>query len=167
MGGAQAFIFRRPLNQRFKQRTAVKDTMKTTRKHTKPVVLARAVSSFQALAFSALFLAAALLFAAGNAWGKNNAGGFTGPGPDVAVTTVEQAKTLPDDSRVVLRGNIVQSLGGKEYLFKDKSGSIIVEIEAKQWAGQEIGPDDLVALHGEVDRDDADVEIDVKRIIKQ
>ena len=141
--------------------------MKTTSDNTSPVVIARAVRSFHIRAFSALFLAAALLFATGNAWAKNGAGGFTGPGPDVAVTTVEQAKTLPDDSKVVLRGNIVQSLGGKEYLFKDESGSIIVEIGAKKWAGQEIGPDDVVVLHGEVDRDDADVEIDVTRIIKQ
>lgn len=115
----------------------------------------------------AFFLAVALLFTAGSAWAKKGAGGFTGPGSDVVITTVGQAKTLPDDSKVVLRGHIVQSLGGKDYLFKDDSGSIIVEIGAKRWDGQEVGPADKVEIHGEVDRDDADVEIDVKRIIKQ
>ena len=141
--------------------------MKTTSNSTGSQVLVRTVPSFHVLAFMVIFFAAAFLFTAGSAWAKNGVGGFTGPGPDVAITTVEQAKTLPDDSRVVLRGNIVQSLGGKNYLFKDQSGSITVEIGAKKWNGQEVSPDDLVMLHGEVDRDDADVEIDVKRIIKQ
>ena len=92
------------------------------------------------------------------------AGGYTGPGP--ALVTVEQAKSMNDDARVALKGHIIQSLGGKDYVFKDSSGTITVEISKKKWQGQNIGPDDLVEIHGEVDKEWSKVEIDVKRIIK-
>jgi uncharacterized protein (TIGR00156 family) len=138
--------------------------MKTTNPHASPVALERVASVSRSRIFLTFFLAVALLFAAGSAWAQ---GGFTGPGPNLAPTTVEQAKTLPDDSKVVLRGYIVQSLGDKDYLFKDDSGSITVEIGRRTWGGQQVGPDDLVEIYGEVDKDDFDVEIDVKRIIKQ
>ena len=121
-----------------------------------------------------LALALMLAFAAPHAFAADKSGGgftgtptggYAGPGPDVV--TVEQAKTMGDDAKVALRGHIVQSLGGKEYLFKDGTGTITVEISQKRWQGQTVGPDDLVEIHGEVDKDWSSVEIEVKRIIKQ
>jgi|GEM_PF-65767 len=91
-------------------------------------------------------------------------GGYTGPGPNLV--TVEQVKAMRDDARVALRGHIIQSLGGEYYLFLDPTGTIKVEIELKKWQGQNIGPDDLVEIHGEVDKEWTRVEIEVKRIIK-
>ena len=92
-------------------------------------------------------------------------GGYTGPGP--AIITVEQAKSMSDDTHVALKGYIIQSLGNKDYLFKDDTGTINVEISAKRWQGQNIGPNDLVIIHGEVDKEWTRVEIEVKQIIKQ
>ena len=92
-------------------------------------------------------------------------GGFTGPGP--AVITVKQALEMRDDANVILRGNIVQHLGGDKYLFKDATGTVKVEIDADEWGGQNVGPNDTVELHGEVDKDWNSVEIDVDRVIKQ
>lgn len=92
-------------------------------------------------------------------------GGYNGPGP--ALVTVEQAKTMSDDALVALKGHIIQSLGSKDYLFKDATDTINVEISEKRWQGQNIGPDDLVEIHGKVDKEWSRVEIEVKRIIKQ
>lgn len=91
-------------------------------------------------------------------------GGFSGPG--LSPSTVEQAKQMRDDAPVVLRGNIVQSLGKEMYLFRDATGSIRVEIDDDKWSGQTITPQDTVELHGEVDKDWNSVEIDVDRVVK-
>ncbi len=96
--------------------------------------------------------------------GSDPGGGFKGPGP--ALVTVEQAMSMADDSRVTLRGHIERSLGGDEYLFRDASGTIQVDIDRKRWQGQTITPTDLVEIQGKVDKDFMSLEIDVKRISK-
>lgn len=90
-------------------------------------------------------------------------GGFTGP---VTVTTAAQAKTLPDDTKVTLRGSIESHLGGKNYMFKDVSGSVVVEIKEKHWAGQSVAPQDTVQLDGEVDRDHNTVTVETEHLKK-
>lgn len=92
------------------------------------------------------------------------AGGFSGPG--LSVSTVEQAKGMRDDDRVVLRGNIIQHLGKDRYMFRDATGTIRVEIDSDKWGGLTVTPDDTVELHGEVDKDWNSVEIEVNRVIK-
>ncbi len=93
-----------------------------------------------------------------------SAGGFSGP--SVTATTIEQAKSLRDDAKVTLRGYIEKSLGGDNYLFKDETGTITVDIDSHRWNGQNVTPKDKVELQGEVDKDWNSVEIDVDRIIK-
>lgn len=99
-------------------------------------------------------------------------GGFTGPGRDsnrrvqAEVVTVADAKNLADDTRIILRGTIVNSLGDEEYLFRDESGEIIVEIDRKVWQGLSVGENDRVEIYGEVDADRRGAEIDVKTIRK-
>lgn len=70
-----------------------------------------------------------------------------------AWVTVKQALNLQDDSRVVLKGNIVKSLGNEKYIFQDKSGSMTVEIDDELWNGRAISPNTLVTIDGEVDID--------------
>ncbi len=91
-------------------------------------------------------------------------GGFTGPGG--GNTTVESAKSMRDDARVTLRGNIVERLSDDVYTFKDASGTINVDIDHKRWNGVSVGPQDLVEIQGEVDKDWNSVEIDVKQVSK-
>ena len=128
-----------------------------------------AFGTFPALAALVLML----VLGAGSAMAKGPGGGFTGPadggytGPGPAMATVAEAKSMADDSHVMLRGYLVQQLGKDDYLFKDDSGTITVEIKAKEWAGQEVGPTDLVEIWGEVDKDWNSVEIEVKRLTKQ
>lgn len=123
----------------------------------------RALSAGTALAALALglLLAFSLLLNAGPA---RAAGGFTGPGP--SVVTVEQAKSMSDDTNVTLRGYITQSLGDEKYLFKDDTGTITVEIDDDDWRGLQVGPTDLVEIQGEVDKEWTRTEIDVDRVIR-
>ena len=79
--------------------------------------------------------------------------------------TVRDAKAMPDDTVLVLRGNIVQNLGDEKYLFQDTTDSITVEIEDENWRGMTVAPSDTVILYGEVDADGTTVtEIDVNRV---
>lgn len=90
-------------------------------------------------------------------------GGFTGP---MTIVTAEQAKALQDDAKVTLRGNIESHLGGKNYMFKDASGSVVVEIKEKHWAGQSVAPQDTVQIDGEVDRDHNMVTVETENLKK-
>ena len=112
-----------------------------------------------------LMIGASTALAKGPDGGFNRGGGFTGPGP--ALSTVQQARDMRDDSPVTLQGHIVQHLGDAHYLFKDNTGTINVEIDHKRWQGQNVGPNDLVEISGEVEKDWSELGIDVKRIIKK
>lgn len=94
----------------------------------------------------------------------NNVGGFSGPGPDLV--TVQQALAMRDDARVSLQGSIARSLGDETYMFVDATGSIEVEIDHRVWRGQQITPQDVVVISGEVDREWNHVSIDVSSVVK-
>jgi uncharacterized protein (TIGR00156 family) len=94
-------------------------------------------------------------------------GGFVGPSATPEAKTVAEARSLPDDARVALQGNIVRSLGDEKYLFRDKSGEIVVEIDDDLWRGQTVEPRDSVEIRGEIDRDwGISVEIEADQIKK-
>ncbi|KAA8995139.1 YgiW/YdeI family stress tolerance OB fold protein [Affinibrenneria salicis] len=95
---------------------------------------------------------------------QNVQGGFSGP--DASITTVAKAKELKDDSWITLRGHIEQRTGDEDYLFRDESGSIKVEIDDKYWNGQTVTPADRVELQGELDKGFNSSELDVKRVKK-
>ena len=76
--------------------------------------------------------------------------GFTGQFTPVPVS---QVYSYPDKAPAILRGNIVQFLGGDLYLFRDTSGDIIIKIKQDRWWGVTVGPNDLVELGGELKRD--------------
>lgn len=113
-----------------------------------------------------LVLVAALAVPAFAAFkGDGSVGGaYKGPGAMPTADTVAAAKNLPDDAHVTLTGNIVRQIDKKDYLFKDATGEIQVEISPKRFPAQDITPDTKVRISGEVDKDWGGVEIDVKYI---
>lgn len=118
------------------------------------------------LAVSALALTVAF---SGAAMAKQNlGGGFTGPtAPNLNVTAAEASK-LSDDTPVILTGKIEQSLGDEKYMFRDASGTIIIEIDDDDWRGVTVGPNDTVILQGEIDSDMFEPNIvDVDIVTKQ
>ena len=115
------------------------------------------------LAVSALAL---LLGISGQAVAQTKSqGGYTGPTID-AVTVVE-AQKLSDDAPVVLVGKITKNLGGEKYIFTDSTGDITIEIDNEDWNGLNVGPEDIVEIRGEVDKDFTSFEIDVDTVVKK
>lgn len=92
--------------------------------------------------------------------------GFVGPSA-TTVNTVKQALQASDDTPVILTGHIIQSLGNEDYIFKDTTGEVKVEIEHKSWKGQQVTPQDTVVLYGEVDNDWNEKTVDVDSIVKK
>lgn len=119
-----------------------------------------------------LTLVAALLIGSSVAFaqftGETSAGGFKGPSAASDITTVKDALTARDDTKVTLEGSIVKHLGGENYLFRDATGEISVEIDHDDWGGVQVGPEDTVIIYGEVDHHrHRATDIDVDRIIKK
>lgn len=98
--------------------------------------------------------------------------GYQGPGTGTAQgaalvpVTVEAAKTLRDDSLVILRGKIESSLGRERYVFSDVSGSITIKIDRILWTGLSVNQNDTVEIVGELDKERTRVEVDVKILRK-
>ncbi|WOE32380.1 MULTISPECIES: NirD/YgiW/YdeI family stress tolerance protein [unclassified Acinetobacter] len=81
--------------------------------------------------------------------------------------TVNQALNMQDDSQVELKGYVVKSMGDEKYQFKDRTGSITVDIDDELWQGKPISAKTPVTLIGEVDVDYKPlkrVEIDVDAV---
>ncbi len=112
----------------------------------------------------ALYALAMAFYLSSNAQAQNIQGGFTGP--TIAPTTVAEALKLSDDTPVVLVGKIEKNLGHEKYLFKDASGSVIVEIDDDDWNGVNVTPADTIEIRGEVDKEMLkETEIDVDSVI--
>lgn len=97
-------------------------------------------------------------------------GGFKGPsGANTAPITVKQALDSWDDTKVVLRGHIVNALGHEKYTFTDGTTEVIIEIDDEDWAGRTITPEDTVEIYGEVDKDmfrATEIDVDTFKIIQ-
>lgn len=68
-------------------------------------------------------------------------------------TSVKQALTLKDDSKVQLKGYVVKSVGDEKYQFRDTTGSITVDIDDELWQGKPVNATTPVTLIGEIDID--------------
>lgn len=90
---------------------------------------------------------------------------YTGP-QEQNVITVAQLKDQRDDSWVTLEGKLVKHLGGENYMFRDASGEVEVEVDEDVWRGTEVGPDDLLRIRGEVDHSWNKTEVEVDRLEK-
>jgi uncharacterized protein (TIGR00156 family) len=90
-------------------------------------------------------------------------GGFEGPDHYQTVTVAETAG-LPDDAAVRLEGFVVKALGDEEYEFRDDTGTLVVEIDDDDCGGLEATPELRVQIHGEIDHERQQVELDVDGI---
>lgn len=125
-------------------------------------------------AFLALFLAVPAYAAytgpeSGSTGFKGPSVGFKGPVSGSQAENVAEALKLSDNARVSLVGTITSKLAGSknEYMFKDSTGEIAVEIDNKVFRalGVEVTPDMTVRISGKMDKDFAkNPEIEVKVI---
>lgn len=85
--------------------------------------------------------------------------------PAIEIMTIEQVQGLGDNTPVILEGMIIQSIGNEKYTFQDSSGAtIMVEIDNEDWNKIKPGPQDMVIITGETDKNGNLMEIDVETI---
>ncbi|MDO4698498.1 MAG: NirD/YgiW/YdeI family stress tolerance protein [Pasteurellaceae bacterium] len=87
--------------------------------------------------------------------GNNQAkGGFVGHGQQVGViTTIAQALKARDDEPVQLTGSIIRQIDNDEFIFRDSTGEIKIDVDDKAWQGQNVGFDDKITVYGKVDKE--------------
>lgn len=94
--------------------------------------------------------------------GYKHHGGFSGPtGSPDGCSTVAMALKARDDTYCALEGHIINRISRDRYTFRDHTGSIVVDIDDKDFRGMTVTPETRVRLIGEVDRDYSHVELDV------
>ena len=69
------------------------------------------------------------------------------------VSKISDVKAMPDDTEVVIQGVIVQSLGDENYLVKDDSGTVTIEIDEDLVQGNTITPEAEVLITATVDQE--------------
>ncbi|MBP5615606.1 MAG: NirD/YgiW/YdeI family stress tolerance protein [Alphaproteobacteria bacterium] len=93
---------------------------------------------------------AASAFAGGYAKHK---GGLKQDMSQMPVSTVKAAQNMPDETMVMMQGNITKRVKKDKYMFNDNTGEIMVEIDGYAWNGQDVAPTDMVTIVGEIDKD--------------
>ncbi len=119
-------------------------------------------------------LLAATTFAIANNTAVNNAAinntavnSTVNQGALYSPSTVKQALTLKDNTKVQLRGHVVKAIGDEKYQFRDQTGTITVDIDDDLWNGKAISATTPITISGEVDVDyqpTKRVEIDVDAV---
>lgn len=69
------------------------------------------------------------------------------------VSKISDVNNLPDDAEVVIQGVIVQDLGNDNYLVKDDSGTVNIEIDEDLVQGNTITPEAEVLITATVDKE--------------
>ncbi|MGL5029882.1 MAG: NirD/YgiW/YdeI family stress tolerance protein [Aeromonas sp.] len=86
-------------------------------------------------------------------------------GPEHKVS-VSQVKSQPDDAWVTMQGKLVKRLGEDNFMFRDATGEMMVEVDDDAWRGQDISPNDTVKINGEVDKEWNNIKVDVSSLSK-
>ena len=95
---------------------------------------------------------------------------YTGPGSTAQVKTVKEVsdnalKLDRKDTMVKLQGFIIEQLGDDNYMFKDATGKIRVEIDKKRLPAATFNENTEMVIIGEVDYDLLEgTEIEVKNV---
>lgn len=84
-----------------------------------------------------------------------------------AVKSVAAIKEAEDNAIMVIEGQIIKQVGKDDFIFKDATGEVEVEVSKKAWRGQTITPNDTVEIRGKIDKEWNKTEVEVKQIIKK
>lgn len=83
------------------------------------------------------------------------------------VKSVREALNAREHTPVILVGSIVRQIDDNEFLFKDSTGEVEIDVSEYAWNGQSITPQDTVEIHGFLDKEWNKTEIEVQNIIKK
>lgn len=94
-------------------------------------------------------------------------GGFNGANGGSKVSTVAQALKAHDDAPIVLSGYIISQIKHDEFMFRDSTGEIRIDVDDEAWQGQNVTEKDKITIYGKVDKSDwGKREVEVYRIQK-
>jgi len=88
------------------------------------------------------------------------------PEPELDITSAKEAPTMPNKTRMTLRGKISQHLFVDRFLFTDASGDIRLSISDAVWQDLTISDDDTVEIYGKLAKEANEAQIIVERIVK-
>lgn len=80
--------------------------------------------------------------------------------------SISEALKMNHNSYVTVQGSIEKRLTSDEYLFKDSTGSITVEIDDDKWMGQAVTINDKLELKGEIEKKFNTTKLDVDSVKK-
>lgn len=85
------------------------------------------------------------------------------------LTTIAEARKQADDTFVLLEGYITgsaKSLNAEEFMFKDDSGTIKIEVNKNVWRNQNVTPTTKIRILGQVDHNPfaGSTEIEVRQL---
>ncbi|WMC09599.1 NirD/YgiW/YdeI family stress tolerance protein [Oceanimonas pelagia] len=80
------------------------------------------------------------------------------------ITTVAEARRLADDSRIILSGHIVRRLDDDEFLFRDGTGTIRIEMDEDDWRRLRRHRRGEILIWAEVERKKRRVKLEVERV---
>jgi uncharacterized protein YdeI (BOF family) len=83
---------------------------------------------------------------------------------DKPISKVSDIATMPDDSVVYIQGMIVQDLGDENYLFKDNTGTINIEIDEELVDNNKIVGEAMMFITATVDKDGNITTLDAEEI---
>lgn len=90
---------------------------------------------------------------------------FVNNAPSSIITVKQMKDTARDDQLVVLEGFLVDQVKHDKYTFKDATGTVLVEIDDKVFAGQRVDAKTKIRIEGEFEKDFMDPdEVDVHRL---
>ena len=67
---------------------------------------------------------------------------------EYAQSRIEKLKDYSNNTWITLEGNIISQTNEKQYVFRDPTGTIPVEIEDNAWHGHEVDAIEVVRIHG-------------------
>jgi|GEM_PF-337434 len=89
---------------------------------------------------------------------------FIGPGSQPKPIEVIEVNEVLDDQKVALQGNIIQQTDDDEFIFKDASGEMEIEIDQDKFANITVTPEDEVLIIGEADVDVFETTIEAEEL---
>lgn len=78
---------------------------------------------------------------------------FVNNGPSSVMTVKQMKDTARDDQMVVLEGYLVDQVKHDKYTFKDATGTVLVEIDDRIFAGQRVDGKTKIRIEGEFEKD--------------
>jgi uncharacterized protein (TIGR00156 family) len=98
-------------------------------------------------------------------WNYGPGSGASGAVPNFPVSTIAQAKGLPDNAPVAIEGKIIRPLGKELFEISDGRDTVTVEIDDHHWYA--FRPEDTIIIYGEVDRHGFRYIIEAHSVVKK